>query len=55
LIAGILDITSAFVIAAIKGVGAMRMLQGLTSGLIGAKSFDGGPGNSGVRFGHPFP
>jgi len=41
-IAGILDITSAFVIAAIKGVGGMRMLQGLTSGLIGAKSFDGG-------------
>ena len=42
LIAGILDITSAFVIAAIKGVGSMRMLQGITSGLIGVKSFDGG-------------
>ena len=42
LVAGILDITSAFVIAAIKGVGSMRMLQGITSGLIGAKSFDGG-------------
>ena len=42
LIAGILDITSAFVIAASKGVGAMRMLQGITSGLIGAKSFDSG-------------
>ena len=42
LVAGILDITSAFVIAAIKGVGSMRMLQGIASGLIGAKSFDGG-------------
>ena len=42
LVAGILDITSAFVIAAIKGVGSMRMLQGITSGLIGAQSFDGG-------------
>jgi hypothetical protein len=42
LVAGILDITSAFVIATIKGIGSMRMLQGLTSGLIGAKSFDGG-------------
>jgi hypothetical protein len=42
LVAGILDITSAFVIAIIKGVGSMRMLQGITSGLIGAQSFQGG-------------
>jgi hypothetical protein len=42
LIAGILDITSAFVIAAIKHVGSMRMLQGITSGLMGARSFEGG-------------
>ena len=41
-IVGILDITSAFVIAAIKGAGSIRMLQGITSGLIGAKSFQGG-------------
>jgi hypothetical protein len=42
LIVGILDITSAFVIAAIRGTGSMRMLQGITSGLIGARSFQGG-------------
>ena len=39
---GILDITSAFVIAAIKHAGSMRMLQGITSGLIGPRSFEGG-------------
>ena len=42
LVAGILDITSAFVIASIKHVGSMRMLQGITSGLIGPRSFEGG-------------
>ena len=42
-VVGILDITSAFVIAAIRGTGSMRMLQGITSGLIGARSFQGGP------------
>src|SRR4030095_1509969 len=42
LIVGILDITSAFVIAAIRGTGSMRMLQGITSGLICARSFQGG-------------
>ena len=42
LVAGILDITSAFVIATIKGVGSMRMLQGIASGLIGPRSFEGG-------------
>ena len=47
LVAGTLDITSAFVIAAIKGIGSMRMLQGITSGLIGAKSFEGGLATAG--------
>jgi hypothetical protein len=42
LVVGVLDITSAFVIAAIRGTGSMRMLQGITSGLIGARSFQGG-------------
>ena len=42
LVVGVLDITSAFVIATIKGTGSIRMLQGITSGLIGAKSFEGG-------------
>lgn len=42
LVVGFLDITSAFVIANIRGMGSMRMLQGITSGLIGAQSFKGG-------------
>ena len=42
LIAGILDITSAFVIARIKGTGSIRMLQGIASGLLGQRSFEGG-------------
>ena len=42
LTAGILDITSAFVIAEIKGTGSIRMLQGIASGLLGARSFEGG-------------
>jgi hypothetical protein len=42
LVAGILDITSAVVIAGIKGTGSIRMLQGITSGLIGQRSFQGG-------------
>ena len=41
-VVGILDITSAFVIASIRGTGSMRMLQGITSGLIGPRSFQGG-------------
>jgi hypothetical protein len=42
LVAGILDITSAFVIAEIKGTGSIRMLQGIASGLLGKRSFEGG-------------
>ena len=42
LTAGILDITSAFVIAEIKGTGSIRMLQGIASGLLGLRSFQGG-------------
>jgi len=45
-VVGVLDITSAFVIAAIKGTGSMRMLQGITSGLIGPRSFEGGLGTA---------
>ena len=41
LIAGILDITSAFVLAEIKGTGSIRMLQGIASGLLGQQSFEG--------------
>jgi hypothetical protein len=42
LVVGILDISSALVIWWQRGVGARRGLQGITAGLLGAKSFDGG-------------
>jgi len=42
LVVGVLDITSAFVIATIKGTGSIRMLQGIASGLLGRPSLDGG-------------
>jgi hypothetical protein len=48
LIAGILDITSAFVIAGLKGTGSMRMLQGIASGLLGPRSFEGGLATAGL-------
>jgi hypothetical protein len=48
LIAGILDITSAFVIAGIKGTGSIRMLQGIASGLLGQQSFEGGMATAGL-------
>ena len=48
LIAGILDITSAFVIAGIKGTGSIRMLQGIASGLLGQRSFEGGMATAGL-------
>jgi hypothetical protein len=46
LVVGILDITSAFVIATIKGTGSIRMLQGIASGLLGRRSFEGGLGTA---------
>jgi hypothetical protein len=48
LIAGILDITSAVVIAGIKGTGSLRMLQGIASGLLGQRSFEGGMATAGL-------
>src|SRR6266702_5895587 len=48
LIAGILDITSAFVLAEIKGTGSIRMLQGIASGLLGQRSFEGGMATAGL-------
>ena len=48
LIAGILDITSAFVIAGLKGTGSIRMLQGIASGLLGPQSFEGGMVTTGL-------
>jgi hypothetical protein len=46
--AGILDITSAFVITGIKGTGSVRMLQGIASGLLGQRSFEGGMATAGL-------
>ena len=54
LIAGILDITSAFVIAGIKGTGSIRMLQGIASGLLGRRSFEGGMATAGLGLGIHF-
>ena len=48
LIAGILDIASAFVIAELKGRGSIRMLQGIASGLLGPQSFEGGMATAGL-------
>jgi len=48
LIAGILDITSAFVIAELKGTGSIRMLQGIAGGLLGPRSFEGGMATAGL-------
>jgi len=42
LVVGVLDISSAFVIWWQRGVGARRGLQGISAGLLGASSFDGG-------------
>lgn len=47
LVVGVLDITSAFVIATIKGTGSIRMLQGIASGLLDGRSFDGGLATAG--------
>src|SRR6266704_5029362 len=48
LIAGILDIASAFIIAELKGTGSIRMLQGIASGLLGSQSFEGGMATAGL-------
>ncbi len=48
LIAGILDITSAFVIAELNGTGSIRMLQRIASGLLGPRSFEGGVATAGL-------
>jgi hypothetical protein len=42
LIAGTLDLTSAFIVTGLRGGSHARMLQGIASGLLGADSFTGG-------------
>jgi hypothetical protein len=46
LICGFLDGLSAIAIAAYSGVGAMRVFQGIASGLLGRSSFQGGVGTA---------
>lgn len=49
LIAGILDITSAFVLSYPKGVGPIRVLQGVAAGLLGRESaINGGMASAGL-------
>jgi asparagine N-glycosylation enzyme membrane subunit Stt3 len=48
LVVGILDISSAFVIWWVRGVGARRGLQGLSAGLMGSRAFDGGLATAGL-------
>jgi hypothetical protein len=42
LIAGILDITAAFLVYGRFGAAPQRLLQGIASGVLGPKAFDGG-------------
>ena len=48
LVVGVLDISSAFIIWWQRGVGAQRGLQGISAGLLGANSFNGGLGTAGL-------
>src|SRR5205823_15033485 len=48
LIAGILDITSAFVLAGLKDVGPIRVLQGVAMGLLGQQALEGGLATAGL-------
>ena len=47
-IVGVLDISSAFVIWWQRGVTIQRGLQGIASGLLGAKSYEGGMATAGL-------
>jgi hypothetical protein len=42
--AGVLDIGSAFILAGRRGISPARLLQGIASGLLGARSYHGGAG-----------
>ena len=48
LVVGVLDISSAFVIWWLRGVGARRGLQGIAAGLLGANSYEGGMVTAGL-------
>jgi hypothetical protein len=48
LVAGVLDISSAFALSYPKGVGPIRVLQGVAAGLIGRESMNGGMATAGL-------
>lgn len=54
LIAGVLDITGAFAFSAVRGVGPVRVLQFIASGLLGASAFQGGAGTAALGLGLHF-
>jgi hypothetical protein len=43
LLAGVLDITAAFVVYGVRGVSPVRVLQSVASGLLGPAAYNGGP------------
>jgi hypothetical protein len=48
LIAGVLDISSAFILSYPKGVGPIRVLQGVAAGLVGREAINGGLATAGL-------
>lgn len=54
LVAGALDITDAVVVTLLLGGRPLRMLQGIASGLLGPRSFEGGFGTAALGLGLHF-
>ena len=46
LLAGVLDITAAFIVYGLRGASPLRILQSIASGLMGAAAFQGGAGTA---------
>jgi hypothetical protein len=46
LLAGVLDITAAFIVYGLRGASPVRILQSIASGLLGAAAFQGGAGTA---------
>jgi hypothetical protein len=42
LLCGVMDLSAAFITAGLRGVGPVRLLQGISTGLLGLKAFDMG-------------
>ena len=54
LVAGVLDITDAIVVTLLLGGKPLRMLQGIASGLLGPRAFEGGIATSALGLGLHF-